>query len=309
MITILRGIAGGSSTDTGAGAQPASNGNGGNGGEQPAGQSSSVRTPAPSRATGCPATVANAALTAGTLHNRDVARDEVWTLEDSPHRVPEGLSVQNGATLTIAPCAVVLVGHGTGVDVQDGAGLIATGDATHPIRFGSDNPQPQAGDWQALTYQGNARRTSRLSHVVVEHGGFSDPSGRSVCLGVLATDLHVDHLTARQCRGFGVGIFESGRFSGDSADVTVTGTVADNAPASGAVIAQRAPSVASIPTGAYTGNAVDEVFIAEASAGSDQSTIRQSAVWKNLGVPYHLADDQDLRVDGSTGPCSPSRRA
>lgn len=304
VIAVIRGLTGGSSNDTST-TQPANNGNNSNGGNDesgsPSGPPSSVRTPAPSVATGCPATVANAALLPGTIHNHDITRDETWTLEGSPHRLPDGAAVQNGATVTLAPCAVVLVGHGNGVEVQDGAGLIATGDPAHPIRFGSDNPQPQAGDWQSLWFSPNARRTSRLSNVILEHGG-ADWNGRSACLAVLASELHVDHVTARQCRAFGVGLFESGTFSRDSSDLTVTGAAAGNSSATGAVYVQRAPSVASVPSGAYTGNAADEVFIAEANAGNDQNTIRQSAVWKNLGVPYHLADDQDLRVDGPTGP-------
>ncbi len=301
VMSVIRGLTGGSSNENGSTAQPANGGGGGGGAEQPAGATSSVRTPAPSRATGCPATLANAALPAGTVHNRDVTRDETWTLEDSPHRLPDGLAVQNGATLTIAPCAVVLVGHGQSAEAQDGAGLIATGDAEHPIRFGSDNPQPQAGDWLGLWFAQSARRTSKLSFVTLEHGG-GDSNGRAACLGNMMADLHIDHVTARQCRGFGIGLFDGGTFAADSSTVTVTGTVTGNASSSGAVFVHRAPSAASVPTGAYTGNAADEVFIAEANAGSNENTIRQSAVWKNLGVPYHLADDQDLRVDGPTGP-------
>ncbi len=304
VLDAIRGLTGGGSHE-GSPAQPAAGGGGGGGGggepAQPGDTTSSVRTPAPSRASGCPATAANVALPAGTVHSANVTRDETWTLEDSPHRLPDGLVVHDGATLTIAPCAVVLVGHGNGVDVQDGAGVVAAGDAQRPIRFGSDNPQAQAGDWMALWVSPNARRTSRLSYVTLEHGG-ADWNGRSSCLSVLASGLHVDHVTARQCRAFGVGLYESGTFSGDSSDVTVTGTVAGNAALTGAVFVQRAPSVGSVPRGAYTGNAADEVFIAEGGAGSDTGTIRQSTLWKNLGVAYHVADDVDLRVDGPTAP-------
>ncbi len=294
VLDAVRGLTGNSGAPgEGSASQPA----GANG--QPA--AGSVRTPAPSRAGGCPALVANAALPPGTVHNNTVERDEVWSLEDSPHRLPDGLTVRDGATLTVAPCAVVLVGRGNGVEVQDGGGLVASGDGAHPIRFGSDNPQPQAGDWLSLWLASNVRRASRLSHVVVEHAG-NDWNGRWACIGVLATGLHVDHVTARQCRGYGVGLFDNGTFSLDSSALTVTETAAGNAPLTGAVFVQRAPSVGSLPRGAYTGNATDEVYIAEGSAGSDSATVRQSAVWKNLSVPYHIADDVDVRVEGPTGP-------
>jgi hypothetical protein len=262
---------------------------------------SSVRTPAPSRAGGCPATAPATALLPGTVHDTTVQRDETWTLEDSPHRLPDGVEVHDGATLTIAPCAVVLVGNGHGVFVRDGGGLSAAGDAQRPVRFGSNNPQPQAGDWQGVWVSANARRNQRLSYVVMEHGG-ADWEGRTACLEVAAVGLHVDHLTARACRGFGVALVDNGTFSPDSSDLTVTGTVAGNAPLTGAVYVHRAPSVGSLPAGAYTGNAQDEVFIAEAGAGSDLTTIRQTTTWRNPGVPYHLADNSDLRVDGPTAP-------
>ncbi len=268
---------------------------------QPEGAPSSVRTPATVRATGCPALLANAALTPGTVHNNTVSHDETWTLEDSPHRLPDGVTVQTGATLTIAPCAVVLVGNGNGVLVRSGAGLVAVGDAQHPVRFGSDNAQPQPGGWQAVAFEENARNTSRFSHAVIEHGG-GDWGGENAGLIVRLTGLHADHLTLRANRAFGIELRDRGSFSDDSGDVTVTGTAAVNAALTGAVWVQNAPQVASLPAGAYTGNAIDEVFIAYATAGSDLSTIRQSATWKNLGVPYHLADGQDLRVDGPTGP-------
>lgn len=273
----------------------------GNGHPPAAPPASSVRTPAPSRASGCPALTPTAALLPGTVHDAQVQRNETWSLEDSPHRVPDGLVVQDGATLTVAPCAVVLVGNGRGIEVRDGAGLAAAGDAQRPVRFGSDNAQPQAGDWQGVWFSNNARRNQRLSHVVIEHGG-ADWTGRTACLYVAAPGLHVDHVSALHCRGFGVALVEGGSFAADSSDLTVTSAVAGNAAQTGAVYVQRAPSVGSLPAGAYTGNAVDEVFIAEAVSNSDEATIRQSATWRNPGVPYHFADGADLRIEGPTAP-------
>lgn len=262
---------------------------------------SSVRTRAPSRAAGCPALTENAALLPGTVHDGQVARDETWSLEDSPHRLPEGLDINDGATLTLAPCAVVLVGSTNQIRVTDGGGLIAVGDAQHPIRIGSNNPQPQSGDWSHLWFSLRARATSRLSHVVIEHGGSAAYVHEvSDCFAVTMQGLHVDHVTARQCKGFGVGLYDNGTFSADSADLIVTGTVAGTA-RSGALFVMRAPSVASLPPGRYTGNAVDEVLVQEAG-NDDERAIRQSGTWRNLGVPYHLTDDAELRVEGPSGP-------
>ncbi len=211
----------------------------------------------------------NAALLPGTVHNNEVTRDETWTLAGSPHRVPDGVSVRDGAMLIVEPCAVVLVGHGNWLVVQSGGGLLAVGDAAHPIRFGSDNPQPQAGDWQGLLFEERVRNTSRLMHALVEHGG-AEWDGRASCMAVAAEGLHVDHLTARLCRGFGLSLLRNGSFAADSSDVTVTGAVAGGAALTGSVWLENAPSAGSLPAGSYTGNALDEVYIANASAGSDQ---------------------------------------
>ena len=298
VIDALKGLAGGSPAPA-ADAAPAANG------ETPTTPTdappSSVRTRAPSRATGCPALTDNAALLPGTEHGGEVRGNETWTLEDSPHRLPEGVDVSSGATLTIAPCAVVLVGNNNQIRVMDGGGLVAVGDAQHPVRFGSNNPQPQPGDWSRVLFSAGARAASRVSHVIVEHGGSAAyTADASDCFSVAMRGLHVDHLTARHCKGFGLGLYEGGSFSIDSGDVTVA-EIAAGATRSGSVFVQRAPSVASIPPGRYTGNAGDEVFIAEANS-DDEHAIRQTATWKNLGVPYHLNDDADLRVEGASGP-------
>ncbi len=297
VMALVRGLTGGGDSSNNTtptnGSAPAPEG--------PASPESSVETPAPSRATGCPATTANSALLPGTVHKTELQRDETWDLAGSPHRLPHGFRVLDGKTLTVEPCAVVLVGAGSGLTVENGGALVAAGDAEHPIRFGSNNPQPQAGDWNGLWFAESVRRASRLSHVVIEHGGH-DWSGGHAGLAVTFPGLHVDHLTARANLGFGVALRDGGRFAPGSSDVTVTGTTSEGASLSGAVYVQRAPSVASLPAGRYTGNAVDEVFIAEAGPGSDTHTLRNTATWANLGVPYHIADDLDVRVDGPTGP-------
>jgi len=268
--------------------------------ETPPAPTSSVRTPAPGQATGCPALMPNAALPPGTVHNRDIAVDETLSLAGSPHRFPDGLDVHDRVTLTVAPCAVVLVGHGQNAWIQGGAGLIATGTAAQPIRFGSDNPQPQPGDWNHLWLSENLRSTSRLSYVVIEHAGMNRDSFDGG-LAVVTRDLHLDHVTLRLHRGFGLGLLEGGTLSADSNNLVVEGSVAGDAAQSGAIYVRRPPSVGSIPPGRYTGNAVDEVFVAQGGT-DDNMALRRSTTWRNLGVPYRLGEDVDIRVAGPGGP-------
>lgn len=297
LMRLVQGLTGGApSHDTAA--QPAATPSGGP--EAPEAPASSVTRPAPGRATGCPAMLNNSALLPGTEHAIELHRDEVWSLEDSPHRLPNGFHVPDGKTLTVAPCAVVLLANGTGFHVDNGATLIAVGDAQHPIRFGSNNPQPQPGDWQSLWIDANARRNSRLSHVIVEHAGH-EWGGVHAGLVVIAPSFHLDHVAMRFNTGFGLALRDGGSLSSDSSDLVVTQTAAEGTSQTGAVYVQRPPAVATLPLGQYTGNAVDEVLIAEGGTGDDHA-VRQSATWRNVGVPYHLADDVDLRVEGPTGP-------
>lgn len=262
---------------------------------------SSVRTPAPARAAGCPATLANAALGAGTVHNGAVAGNETWTLEDSPHRLPDGMTIGNGATLTVAPCAVVLVGHGQWFTVGEGGTLVAAGDPEHPIRFGSDNPTPQAGDWNGVFLGPLARRSSRISHALIEHAGGDSDIDHAAGLVSELVGLDVRNVTLRANRGFGLSVLGGGSFAATSAGITVTGTVAADASRTGSVQFIQPVNVHTLPAGTYTGNALDEVLVVNGGAG-DGSAIRQSGVWRNPGVAYHINENVELTVEGPTGP-------
>jgi len=262
---------------------------------------SSVRTPAPARATGCPASLPNAALGAGTIHNNAVAGNETWTLEDSPHRLPEGVTIGNGATLSVAPCAVVLTSHGYAIHVDEGGTLLAAGDPQRPIRFGSDNPTPQAGDWSGIWIDDLARRTTRIATAIIEHAGGEGDIDRAAGLVNELAGLDVQHVTLRANRGFGISVQSGGSFAPTATGITVTGTIAANAARTGAVQFIQPEHVHTLPSGTYTGNAIDEVLIVNGGTG-DGSAIRQSGVWRNPGVPYHINENVELAVEGPTGP-------
>src|SRR5687767_13732808 len=61
---------------------------------------------------------------AGTQHAGFITADETWTAADSPHVVMSELSVR-GATLTIEPCAVVVLAEGVNFVVGDNSGSSA----------------------------------------------------------------------------------------------------------------------------------------------------------------------------------------
>src|SRR5687767_12007196 len=56
--------------------------------------------------------------TAGpTIHDSVIEADEVWRADEGPHLVEQWITVREGATLTIEPCATVEIAEGKGFSV------------------------------------------------------------------------------------------------------------------------------------------------------------------------------------------------
>jgi hypothetical protein len=287
--------AGGSTgAGTGAPSQQSSQGGPGISGQEQ-GQSSVESVP-PTPATGCPAQQPNAALGPGTIHRTDITTNETWTLEGSPHRFPHGATIHENVTVTVAPCAVVLLGDTTHLVVRTGGALIAVGDAQRPIRFGSNKNEPQPGDWHGLWFEERARQSTRLAYLTVEHGGAEGASGEAACIHSAMEGLDLQHVLVRNCRGFGVELAQSGTFSSTSTALTVRETVAGGRTSSGAVAFLNVNAVRTLPEGTYTGNEVNEIYI----GGSN--VLSTTGAWRNPGVRYRIADDLDLRVEGPSAP-------
>lgn len=258
---------------------------------------SSVRSVPPSPASGCPAQRPNAELGPGTVHNSAISMNETWTLEGSPHRFPDGASVQENVTVTVVPCAVILIGNDQSFSVQAGASLIAVGDAQHPIRISSDKTAPQPGDWDELVIHEQARRTTCLAYTTIEYGGGDTGGSIYSCLHTLNPETDLQHVLFRACRGYGIFAENNARFSQSSEDVTVREGVVGGTTNAGSVYFTVADAVGSLPSGTYAGNEISEIFI-----GDGDRTVKRTATWRNPGVRYHIGDNLDIRVEGPTAP-------
>lgn len=242
-------------------------------------------------ATGCPATdAANVALP-GTVHPSDLSGTQTWTLAGSPHRVPDGLSIQEGASLTIEPCARVIVGDGQGIWVADGATLVAMGREGQPITFDASPSDSARGVWNGIRFAAGARAASKLHHVLVEEAG-----GDSGYPGAVHLDdgFVLDARELRIVRSGRDGVFLAGtaRFAPGSAGLVVTESGRTEEP-SAPVRFGDASSVGSLPDGTYTGNSNDEIVV-------ESDHVRATATWRSPGVRYRLL--QGLRVEGESGP-------
>lgn len=213
------------------------------------------------------------AIGPGTDHEMDIAADETWAAADGPHRVNNGLTVT--ATLTIEPCTQVLL---AGAIVVSGT-LIAEGTATAPISFDRlavDTP------WAGLSVPPRSGGQVRLAHATLRDGG--DPIDANIrgvldmradVGGALAPTLKVVDVRIESPRTYGVVMRDRAAFTADSRGLTITGGAASP-------MAIETVLAGSIPTGSYTGNAVDELVLTTDESVDLDTTLRAR------GVPYRL---------------------
>ncbi len=96
--------------------------------------------------------------------------DETVTLDltDKPYQVTSDLYVCDTGTLEIGPRVDLLVAAGSPLsDIQVHGTLDVNGTAADPVTFGSDDPIPQAGDWQGL--QLLSAFTHTIDHAEIAH--------------------------------------------------------------------------------------------------------------------------------------------
>jgi hypothetical protein len=232
---------------------------------------------------------------AGTMHNSIMA-DETWTAAASPHVLPYDTTIY--ATLTIEPCAVVRIGAGKTVTVSPGR-IIAKGTEQHPIAFAPLDPN---APWASIrAFAGGA-----LDFEWVGLLGGGDPLNTSPQLaGALdlradqakppAEVLHADHLLIQDSASNGIYMHESGGFSAASTGVVITGS-------KGNPIHTWSNLAGTIPTGNYTGNAVDEILLS--AMGLQEGIANWDVTFHDRGVPYHVGHNTSggtLRVGTNPG--------
>ncbi|MCC6873253.1 MAG: hypothetical protein IT378_03005, partial [Sandaracinaceae bacterium] len=204
-----------------------------------------------------------------------VTRDATWRHLGVPYLLESGLEITHDAstaTLTIAAGASLRFASDTRVSVGGRGALRVEGTEQAPVTFGSSAPAPAPGSWQGVQVYGDSQRErTRLSWLVVEHGGASDDGMVWIGEGARVT---IDHTTLRGSQSPGLVVVDGGelaRFEGN----TITG--------GRDVVASVPPNaVGALGSGNYTGNARDVVVVRNGRADRD-------ATWRNLGVPYVIA--------------------
>lgn len=140
----------------------------------------------------------------------------------SPYVVQGGLTVDNGATLTILPGVVVRFAPGSeGIVVKDGA-LIARGTPAQRITFTSASERPRPGDFgAAVVVRAKTGQTTALEEVLVEHAGVGvriESGGAEVLRAEIAKNLQ----SGLEVTGTGVLKLGDSRVTGHPAGSGVT---------------------------------------------------------------------------------------
>lgn len=267
---------------------------------EPSGSSSGA--PGVDAGTTTPTNTCPTTTTGPTVHEGDVAADETWTAEASPHIVRGEVHVRDGRKLTIAPCAVVQLETSANLDVAypltpNQGSVVAEGTADKPIRFvGKDG-----GRWGHINVV--APGTARFAYVTFEDGGGGDTwSHETISVSGDGTFgrkplLFVDHVTIKGSRGAGIRLDTGAAFAPGSKDLVITGSGANNDFHPYPLDVGQA-AIDTIPTGTYTGNHKDEILIRPETVDG-AGGFQEDTTMHDRGVPYHVSnagDHDDLMI-------------
>jgi hypothetical protein len=231
----------------------------------------------------------------GTVH-QSVNADETWTAAGSPHTLASDSTIY--ATLTIEPCAELLLAPGRTITVRGNGTIVARGTPTKRIHIGAQTPG------QPFTRIRSLGNPLHFAYVDIDGGG--DPANTSPYLtgtiDVQGSDssmptqplLEVDHVSIQGSGSNGVALYDGAGFAPGSAELTIGGSAQYP-------IGMWSRAVDGVPTGHYTGNAHDEIMLY--GQGLAES-IYENATLHERGVPYlvgHPAAAGTLYVGGASG--------
>lgn len=240
--------------------------------------------------TSCPAAdfLAGKPIPAGGTSHGGTEGSQTWKASDSPHRVPDGTSIGVGAgtSLTIEPCALVVLGVGASIAVGDGQGpgeLIVAGDATHPIAFTGSAAGKDA--WGGIDFEANGAGTV-LSYVTVEHAyQGARPGIQASIVFSGSSSPRIDHTTVRDGKGHGIYADGNSQFGAGSGDNVIKGMGVRP-------IALHVAALNSLPEGTYTGNGDDRIEVVHGGG-----RVKGAVTWPKRSLDY-LLTGLHIGVDG-----------
>lgn len=234
----------------------------------------------------------------GTEHAGFIQSDEVWSAADSPHIITHHVEVR-GATLTIEPCATVVVNEGYYISVGETSGnpalLVAKGevqeDIVRPVVFKA------ASD--SVWWAGLAAVTTgflELEYAVVSRAGHANGPGVGHPSAITAygndnrteviPNVSLKHVVIDDSANLGLSAMASGGFTDDSTDVIVSNAGSQGGRSSDIQTTHaaylEAPAIHTLPAGSYEGNTVDAIL------AKAPFTLATDETFLNRGVPYQI---------------------
>ncbi|MBW2162450.1 MAG: hypothetical protein JRH14_21220, partial [Deltaproteobacteria bacterium] len=242
----------------------------------------------------------------GSTLSGSIAADITLAAIDSPHVVTANVRIENGATVTLEPGAVVMFAGTSNLRIDVGvitAGALAAnggepglGDQIVFTRFQAVGGPAPSGHYRGLRFGANIISAETvLRNVVIEFGGRLNTDTNRGAMEVLSGSApNIGRSIIRESLNYGL-------FAQSGAGSDATDWFADNQlTANGrSPISVGSNDVSTLGANlALTGNGQDRVFV----RGSTVS--RANAAWSNYGVPFYLSNGILVR-GGSTMAVAP----
>jgi hypothetical protein len=237
----------------------------------------------------------------GSTLSGSIVDDTMLSAIDSPHVVTGDVRVENGATLTLEPGAVLMFAGGSNLRINvgvTGAGAMAADGGESGLndqivftRFQAVGGPAPSGYYRGLRFGASVISAATiLRNVVVEFGGRRDTDTSRGAIEVLSGSApDIQRSLIRESLNYGL-------FAQSGAGTDTTDWFADNQlTANGrSPISIGSDDVSTLGADlALTGNVEDRVFV------RGTYVRRAKAVWANYGVPFYLNNGLFV-TDGST---------
>jgi hypothetical protein len=242
----------------------------------------------------------------GATLSGSISADLTLTAVDSPHVVTGDVRIENGATVTLEPGAVVMFAGDSNLRIDIGANsagaLVANGGAPGMgdqivfTRFQDVGGPPPNGHYRGLRFGSNViSATTLLRNVVVEFGGRRNTDTERGAIEVLSGSApNISDSIIRESLNYG--LFAQSGAGSDATDWFRDNQLIANARSP---ISIGSDDVSTLGANLdLLGNGQDRVFV----RGSTVS--RPNAAWANYGVPFYLRNGLIVR-GGSTMSIAP----
>jgi len=227
------------------------------------------------------------------------------------YHLKNNLLIKNDATLTISSGVNLLLSDNVDISIGtaiEAGGLVANGISGNTVTFTSLDSLP----WGNINVESPS--TVSLTHTTLENGGGDVTTYDGASLVVYGDSqlpvkkiATVSNLTISNSAGYGVLLNRLGGFTDVSTGLTITGSGARSASDPAYLdleqpVRIQAQSMGTLPSGIYTGNATDEIYVNPIVA------IKADVTVNDRGVPYHIdgTSNNDLNVYQEAGGLIPT---